>query len=272
MNKLDCKIIQDLLVNYVENLTSKETNEYIENHLRECKECKKTVEIMQKSVIAEENKSKNQIDYLKKYKRKMLALKLIVSSIIVVLLIFLGIKIYQWQFITKIYEKNVDFDAGNNYKLITRDGSSGATNEMIYKDGVSCVKLNDRGTIWENETNKYMIIEENKQYMELDKNAPPVALDNTITFSTYALFNVNTKAELLGLVFKHGINIHKEEYGETQCYVILFEGEKVWVNIDTLQIIRSDYEGQTTEYFLETNNVTAKDIQLPNLNEYSKLK
>ena len=32
--KKDCKIILDLLPNYVEKVTSKETNSYIEEHLK----------------------------------------------------------------------------------------------------------------------------------------------------------------------------------------------------------------------------------------------
>ena len=32
----DCKVVQDLLPNYMENLTSKETNQYVETHLQEC--------------------------------------------------------------------------------------------------------------------------------------------------------------------------------------------------------------------------------------------
>ena len=33
----DCKIVQDLLPNYIEKLTNEETNKYIEEHLNECK-------------------------------------------------------------------------------------------------------------------------------------------------------------------------------------------------------------------------------------------
>ena len=39
--KNDCKIVQDLLPNYIDKLTSKETNAYIEEHINGCKECKK---------------------------------------------------------------------------------------------------------------------------------------------------------------------------------------------------------------------------------------
>ena len=39
--KNECKIVQDLLPNYVEGLTNEETNLFIEEHLKECNTCKK---------------------------------------------------------------------------------------------------------------------------------------------------------------------------------------------------------------------------------------
>ena len=38
----NCKIVQDLLPNYIEKLTTEETNQFIEEHLKECDECKKS--------------------------------------------------------------------------------------------------------------------------------------------------------------------------------------------------------------------------------------
>ena len=42
--KKDCKIVQDLLPNYIENLTNEETNKFIDEHLKECNECQKIFE------------------------------------------------------------------------------------------------------------------------------------------------------------------------------------------------------------------------------------
>ena len=38
INKRECKIVQDLLPNYIDKLTADDTNEFIENHLKECEE------------------------------------------------------------------------------------------------------------------------------------------------------------------------------------------------------------------------------------------
>ena len=50
MNKRDCKIVQDLLPNYIEKLTDEETNKYIEEHIKECEECKNVLENMKKDI------------------------------------------------------------------------------------------------------------------------------------------------------------------------------------------------------------------------------
>ena len=41
--KKECKIVQDLLPSYVDKLTNEETNQYIEEHLKECKELLESV-------------------------------------------------------------------------------------------------------------------------------------------------------------------------------------------------------------------------------------
>ena len=76
--KKDCKIIQDLLPNYIEELTNEETNKYIENHLNECSECKIVLENMQKELKSNmKNRDKREVDYIKKFRNKLKFLKLI---------------------------------------------------------------------------------------------------------------------------------------------------------------------------------------------------
>ena len=40
MKNKDCELVKDLLPSYVDGLTSDETNEFIESHVKECPECK----------------------------------------------------------------------------------------------------------------------------------------------------------------------------------------------------------------------------------------
>ena len=46
----ECKIVQDLLPNYIEKLTNEETNKFIEEHLKNCEDCKKNYDDMKESL------------------------------------------------------------------------------------------------------------------------------------------------------------------------------------------------------------------------------
>ena len=78
---VNCKIVQDLLPNYIEGLTNEETNEYIENHLKECSECKEILKEMGEEIILDKIDEKIKIDYLKKIKNRN---KTIITIIVVI--------------------------------------------------------------------------------------------------------------------------------------------------------------------------------------------
>lgn len=70
-NKLTCEIIQDLLPSYVDGLTSEVTNGAVEEHLKGCESCTKTMERMQETDhVGDDGVQKQEIDFLKKTRRK----------------------------------------------------------------------------------------------------------------------------------------------------------------------------------------------------------
>ncbi len=90
--KRDCKIIQDLLPNYIEKLTNEETNNYIEEHLKDCRECRKILKDMQRELkINDLKRDDRKVKYIKKYNKKLLILKL---TICIILAISLGVMTY----------------------------------------------------------------------------------------------------------------------------------------------------------------------------------
>ena len=69
--KRECKIVQDLLPNYVDGLTNEETNKYIEEHIKECTECTEILANMQKKLnVKIGEKDKKIVKILKKYNNK----------------------------------------------------------------------------------------------------------------------------------------------------------------------------------------------------------
>ena len=71
-NEKNCKIIQDLLPNYIENLTNEETNIFIEEHLNTCSNCKIILENMRNDLkITNLHRDNREIKYMKKYSNKI---------------------------------------------------------------------------------------------------------------------------------------------------------------------------------------------------------
>ena len=48
----NCMIVQDLLPNYIDRITTEETNIFIEKHIKECIKCKQIFENMSQDLTA----------------------------------------------------------------------------------------------------------------------------------------------------------------------------------------------------------------------------
>lgn len=85
-----CKIVEDLLPNYIEKMTSSETNEIIEKHIEECQLCKDKLNNMKCEVVLDEVDDR-EINYLKTIKRKnrfKMLIFILVAIIIISLLLW----------------------------------------------------------------------------------------------------------------------------------------------------------------------------------------
>lgn len=131
--KKECKIIQDLLPSYIENLTTVETNEYIQAHLNECKECKKALEDMQKELKTQAFETdKNKVNYIKKYNKKMKALKIVLSLILLAFIIVVG---RRTAIIVSLSNKAKEYQKSDNYyaRMYQYEGNTIATTEIYHK-------------------------------------------------------------------------------------------------------------------------------------------
>lgn len=90
--KKECKIIYDLLPNYIDNLTSNETNEYIQDHLKICPKCSNILKDMQEKVNLEKIDTNNEIKVLKKVKRRI-RLQIILAIVFITTIFSIGLYI-----------------------------------------------------------------------------------------------------------------------------------------------------------------------------------
>ena len=89
-NNIPCEMIKDVLPSYVDKLTSDVTNNLVEEHINECKDCKNILESMQDSSIGNIGEDdKKEIDFLKKNRKKNTSI--IIGSVMVVIAILVVI-------------------------------------------------------------------------------------------------------------------------------------------------------------------------------------
>ena len=135
--KTECEIVQDLLLGYVDGVLNEESKKLVEKHLSECEKCRKKLEDIRKDIKENENNQKKEIDYLKKIRRKS-RIKSILIALGIILLILLGIYLYQLITICNISNKAENSLSSNNFYKETTDiigeGETVVT-RMYYKDG-----------------------------------------------------------------------------------------------------------------------------------------
>ena len=110
-----CKIVQDLLPNYIDGLTNDETNLFIEEHLKSCNDCQQILKNMKQKLIEDKpKKNLKEVKYIKKYNEKLKILKLI---IFLILIIALAIVVHYY-----LLFKNAYFSAANQLFSIYSEG------------------------------------------------------------------------------------------------------------------------------------------------------
>ena len=163
--KYKCNIVKDLLPLYVEDVTSQDSNKIIEEHLKECEECKKHYEELKDGSFIEELKEEqvneeNHKKTMKTIKKKIILGKLffaLISAIVVIITLF---STYSY-----MNNKIVPIQYDNNISVIERNGNIYAVlknNTYINAKSKSVEITNEEGktekflyfyfstTLWEN--------------------------------------------------------------------------------------------------------------------------
>ena len=73
--KKECRIVQDLLPNYLEKVTTEETNKFIKDHIDQCNECNEVCNSMQENIEVKKLETNEEINYLKKFRIKLKLLR-----------------------------------------------------------------------------------------------------------------------------------------------------------------------------------------------------
>ena len=109
--KRNCKIVQDLLPNYIEKLTNEETNNFIDEHLKECEECQKIYENMKKDFeVNSAKRDDREVKYIKKYSKKLKILKTILLIIVLIYALIIGRRMFIMLSLSEKSKENIKND------------------------------------------------------------------------------------------------------------------------------------------------------------------
>lgn len=92
MNRNDCKIIQDLLPNYIDGLTNEHTNEFIKEHLSKCESCKAKYNDMNEQLDLDYKADDKEIKSMEKVHKRIITMGIVilVLSVIIAICIYIN--------------------------------------------------------------------------------------------------------------------------------------------------------------------------------------
>lgn len=300
-DRRECKIIQDLLPNYIENLTTKETKAYIEEHLEKCQSCKQVLERMKQEFNLNITKKDNrEVKYIKKFNKKINILKLIISLILVVFIILTARKVIiisslsknaentintsnyhtvTYSYYLEDYSKTEIFSLGDKKKIITTQRKDNGINKItIFARKNESSSENDKKYI----ANIYREVKDEKD----GKIEKVVNLNQEIEIFVNPQNVTKTENYLQLFVYSILSSVKDTTFNGEECYYIsnfksvnnnLEEG--MYVNKSTglpISSIAYEYKNPdgtrgrvpTSDYIYEFNEVKEEEFVEPNIDEY----
>jgi len=296
--KRDCKIVQDLLPNYIEKLTNEETNNYIEEHLKECNNCKKVLDNMQKNLEfnIQNPKEKKALKYFKKYKNKLRLLKIILLIILVIFVLNITRKMI---IISNLSNKAQTTINTSNYHRVTysymKDNYIKTEifnlddKKKIVQTYVSSNKM-ETITTYANKigTDEMGLPIYNTNVYTVSDNKKTIKTNKNIVISTEP-YNILHTANIFELfLLSLNCSVSSTTYNGNECYYLSTNGKYTfsfnsigtYISKQTgLQESTIAYETKysdgsvgrwpAAEYIYEFNTVTENDFIEPNMNEYN---
>lgn len=291
-NKKECEIVQDLLVNYVDDVLNPESKKLVEEHLIECNDCERKLKQIKEDVKNNDNKEHIELDYLKKLriKSKIKSICMTLGILFIIFSIYYFIKFIK---INDIINKSEEFSKSNNYyieKITSSDGKASAI-KTYYKDG----KYKEVMELYsDDKVEKYM-----ERYSSISSNEiitidyrNNVAIIEDSKYTEMMNNGRNNKKNLLEKIQKtFTTSITTDTYDIGKEYYVLKDifnkndRYETWVDIETGLVIRRISKDASKTYFAGTDiiksvsniiedykyescNVTDEDVNVPDLSNY----
>lgn len=271
--KKECKIVQDLLPNYIEKVTTEETNNYIENHLKTCEECQKVYSSMTENLNTKPTVEEKEVRYMKRFHKQLKVLKIILLVIVLFFVFSIGRKTYILCSLGHKWEK-MNQELSNNYVERTIKYSNGTMMEIIsyVKNQDYITTLNYFNTDGQKSKMTYYKKNNEKLYLLETKDKKfQFEGDRIITFQPGISFD--TTSYFIGNIqIAPFVKIETLKIDDKDYYVIKYSNEDRIVDKETGIMIKTiHYENDsisTTETSYEFGIVKDSNIQRPDTTGY----
>ena len=298
--KVECKIVQDLLLGYVDNVLNEETKNLVEKHLSECSICRDKLEEIKSDIKENDNIQKREIDYLKKIRRNSI-IRSIIIAISIIITIFFIIILSKFIIINNIFIKGEkSLQTENFYKETREEIQNGEVSitEEYYKDGKykSIWKIySDEGakimstTYKTVDSDECVTIYENEKIARIEKGNLIKDTSSEEFLKLVPFIQDNNIIATIGKAFLMSIDTYNDN-GE--YYVLKYKYEKpqnweIWIDKKTCLPIKlvnkngrksfftgtdivKEVSDNTQEYKYEFGTVTDEDVKVPDISGYEK--
>lgn len=284
--KRNCKVVEDLLPNYIEKLTNEETNKFVEEHLNECTDCKKILENMKKDVdLNAPKRNEKEVKYIKKFNRKFKIIRNILLVILVIVVIFVGNTFRKYSIIKDLDKKAKGIIAkSTNYhiKLTKTEGGTVSTFEYYEKDGnrAYITKIYINGSLqhllgYKNkDSEKYHLYIETPERKTVDLQCGGIVPDIKLNYIDFESFS-----PIVDFIECSRLKVKKSKtvYDGRKCYVIeenTFDMDdfkktvRTYRDIETGLKIRVSDGNYLVTYEYEFDNVDDSIFIEPDISEY----
>ena len=265
--KRDCKIVQDLLPNYIDKLTNKETNQYVEEHLNECTECTEIFENMKKDYqLNDEKRDEREVKYIKKYNHKLRLLRNTLLMILILLSIIVGRK---FLILTNLSKKANNRISQTNYYTKTESFSNGQMSilESYNKDGTTLGKLSIFSA--DKKPMKMVMYQSKTEEIALIDNGETKTLSTTASITINPVyFTGESVQENLWIALTTSID--KVKLNDKDCYLVKFGNTEKFIDVDTGLAIKmiDNNNNRTTDYQYIFGIVKDSDVTRPDTAGY----
>lgn len=277
-----CKIVQDLLPTYIENLTSEETTTFIKEHLSNCKNCEQIYTNMKKDLDNQDIEDIEIVNEIKEYKKKINLIKTIFWVIVIGIILTIVISVsYKFYVIRKTYYRNTNYREFESFRVEEYDESVEKDiphYTTYYLKNVMKKYYGDDVIEYYDGENHYYFDNESKTYWMKKENLNLSLHINISTMSGTEKIVKNGKIknfEILKFAINPNVSVNIRTFRQKKYYQLYYEGDTIFIDADTFFVERIQDQKEkygsvkTKEYRVTTANVGWREVEKPDLSKYT---